>query len=41
VLTASGELQYGWVVGAGGRQDSGFKSERRKCMGALGQVIGH
>jgi len=40
-LTASGELQYGWVAEAGGGEDSGFKNERGKCMDALGQVMGH
>jgi len=40
VLTASGELQYGWMVGAGGRQDGGFKNEIGKHMDALSQVIG-
>jgi len=40
-MTVSGNLQYGWVAGAGGGQDGGFKNERGKCMDALGQVIGH
>jgi len=41
VLTVSGELQYGWVVRAGGGQDGGFKNERGKCMDALSQAIGY
>jgi len=32
VLLISGELQYGWVVGAGGRQDGELKNGRGKCM---------
>jgi len=39
VLAVSGKLQYGWVVGAKGRQEMVvFKNEKGKCMDALGQV---
>jgi len=30
VLTVSGKFQHGWVVGAEGRQESGFKFFKRK-----------
>jgi len=36
VSTVLGELQYGWVVGAGGGLDGGFKNERGKHMDTLG-----
>jgi len=35
VLTVSGELQYGWVAGDGGRQDSDFKMWKTKAYGCI------
>jgi len=30
MLIVSGEFQHGWVVGAGGKQDGGFKFLKRE-----------